>query len=419
MKMKKIVLSLAGVMAATAFAPEASAIPAFARQQGKACLTCHFQHYPALNDYGRSFKAGGYTDMGKQGLIKGEGMSLPEVANSSLFFKFRYIKDNGADTSGTPTEASGDWQIPDEFALLMGGRVAENIGYMFEGQLADGAAPTLAGFKMPIMFPVGEGEMKVGVVPFSTDGLGASYGFELLNTGVVRNVRVAEQRSETSAIQYIVGGNVVAGDPAGASQGVAFVVADPMFFANVTKYAHGAASGNKMLGGLTYLRAAVTPTVGEWDVGAGFASWSGTASDATGLAGNDFKATAIDAQAQGAVAGMPLGVYFTYATAPASGTTVNEFNQGTANAKKATAFLAELGVLPGVTVIAAYRKADTGAATNSKDDAITIGGTYALAQNVNLQLTHTSRSKNGTAGRYSGSTTKGDQRILFMLSAGL
>ncbi|MBU1776046.1 MAG: hypothetical protein KJ899_05345, partial [Gammaproteobacteria bacterium] len=188
--MKKIVLSLAGVLAATAFAPEASAIPAFARQQGKACSTCHFQHYPALNDYGRSFKAGGFTDMGKQGLIKGPAMSLPEVANSSLFFKFRYQDTNGTDGTGTgqSTIASGEWQIPDEFALLMGGRVAENIGYMFEGQLADGTAPVLAGFKMPIMFPVGEGEMKVGVVPFSTDGLGASYGFELLNTGAVRNV---------------------------------------------------------------------------------------------------------------------------------------------------------------------------------------------------------------------------------------
>ncbi|MBU0623055.1 MAG: hypothetical protein KJ795_14545 [Gammaproteobacteria bacterium] len=409
--MKKIVLSLAGVLAATAFAPEASAIPAFARQQGKACSTCHFQHYPALNDYGRSFKAGGFTDMGKQGLIKGPAMSLPEVANSSLFFKFRYQDTNGTDGTGTgqSTIASGEWQIPDEFALLMGGRVAENIGYMFEGQLADGTAPVLAGFKMPIMFPVGEGEMKVGVVPFSTDGLGASYGFELLNTGAVRNVRISEMRSETSAQQYI--------GAAREAQGLAFVVVDPMFFVNVTKYTDGLAGGQKMLGGLTYLRAGVTPTVGEWDLGVGVQSWSGTSTEANGFKNDDVKATAIDAQAQGAVAGMPMGAYFTYATAPASGTTVNVFNTGTANAKKAMTIMAELGVLPGsVTVMAAYRKADTGAATNSKDDAITIGGTYAIAQNVSFQVSHTTRSKNGNVGRYAGG---GDQFTNFMLSAGL
>lgn len=397
-------------MAATAFAPEASAVPAFARQQGKACSTCHFQHYPALNDYGRSFKAGGYTDMGKQGLIKGPSMSLPEVANSSLFFKFRYQDSNGTDVVGAPTVASGEWQIPDEFALLMGGRVAENIGYMFEGQLADGAAPTLAGFKMPIMFPVGEGEMKVGVVPFSTDALGVAYGFELLNTGAVRNVRISEMRSETSAQQYI-------GTSVGV-QGLAIVVADPMFFVNVSKYASGSATGNKMIGGPTYVRAAVTPTVGEWDIGAGVQVWTGSDSDATGVAGNESKATAIDAQAQGAVAGMPLGAYFTYATAPASSATViNNFNTGTANAKKAMTIMAELGVLPGsVTVMAAYRKADTGAATNSKDDAITFGATYAIAQNVSFQVSHTSRSKNGNVGRYAGG---GDQFTNFMLSAGL
>ncbi|MBI5891986.1 MAG: hypothetical protein HZB47_15170 [Nitrosomonadales bacterium] len=405
--MKKIVLSLASVLVATAFAPEASAVPAFARQQGKACSTCHFQHYPALNDYGRSFKAAGYTEMGKQGTIKGEGLSLPEVLNSSLFFKFRYVDTNGTDASGVPTAASGQWQIPDEFALLMGGRVSENAGFLLEAQLIDNTAPVLAGFKMPIMFPVGEGEMKVGAVPFSTDGLGASYGFELLNTGAVRNVRVSENRNETSAQQYI-------GTAQGA-QGVAFVVADPMFFVNVSRYANGSATDQKM--SLTYLRAAVTPTIGEWDMGFGVQSWSGNQADSTGLAGNDFKATAIDAQAQGAVGGMPLGLYFTYATAPKSGATANTFNTGTNADKKATTITAELGVLPGTaTVLVGYRNADTGAATNAKDNAVTLGGTYQFAQNIQLQLTYSKRDKNGTTGRYAGG---GDTQTLFMLSAGL
>jgi len=421
--MKKIVLSLASVLVATAFAPEASAIPSFARQQGKACSTCHFQHYPALNDYGRSFKAGGFVDMGKQGTLKGDNLSLPEVLNSSIFFKFRYQDTNGSDLAGTgnSTLASGEWQIADEFALLMGGRVSENVGFMFEGQLLDPTAGVLAGFKMPAMWGVGEGELKIGVVPFSTDALGAAYGFELLNTGAVRNVRISEHRAETSAQQYI-------GTAQGA-QGLAFVVADPMFFVNVTRYAPDSATDAKM--NLTYLRVAATPTFGEWDVAFGVQSWTGSGSEHNGTATDlQYKAFSIDAQAQGAVAGMPLGLYFANTSAPAgSGTEFNLFNCTTTagactghnpNSKKATTILAELGVVPGTaTVQLGYRKADTGAATNSKDDAITVGATYNYTQNIQLQVMHSTRSKAGNVGRYAGSQEKGSALTTFMLSAGL
>jgi hypothetical protein len=64
--MKKVALTLASVMAAAAFAPEASAIPAFARQTGMACSACHQQHYPVLNGFGQAFKSAGYSMMGSQ-----------------------------------------------------------------------------------------------------------------------------------------------------------------------------------------------------------------------------------------------------------------------------------------------------------------------------------------------------------------
>ena len=80
--MKKILLSMAGVLAATAFAPEASAVPAFARQTGMACSACHYQHFPLLNGFGRAFKASGFTLMGAQGRIEGDNnLSIPEVGS--------------------------------------------------------------------------------------------------------------------------------------------------------------------------------------------------------------------------------------------------------------------------------------------------------------------------------------------------
>ncbi|MBI4754424.1 MAG: hypothetical protein HY778_03165, partial [Betaproteobacteria bacterium] len=360
--------------------------------------------------------AGGFTEMGKQGKIKGKDMSLPDVLNASLFTKIRYQKSNGKDLSNQPTIASGEWQFPDEFALLFGGRVTENIGYMLEGQLANGAAPFLAGFKMPMMFPAGG--LKVGVVPYTTDALGASYGFELLNTGAVRNVRISEHRNETSAQQYI--------GTATAAMGAAFVVWDPKFFVNVSKWSanHVAVAEERANGNpsSTYARAAFTPSFGGWDLGVGVQSWSGSSKhdDDTGtgtVLTVNTKAWAVDAQAQGVVGGMPLGVYLTHARAPgsAAGAVVKNLFNTNPNAKKATVITAELGVLPNkATVLFAYRWADTGGLTNSRDNGPTLGATYQLSQNVQLQLVHSKRSRLG----YAGSESNGDRLTTFMLSAG-
>lgn len=414
-KIGRIVSLGTALLVAAAVSAPSHATPAFARQAGKACSTCHFQHYPALNSYGQEFKAGGYTDMGKQGTLKGKGLSLPEVLNASLFFKFRYQDSNGKDAPGAATPASGEWQVPDEFALLFGGRITENIGFMLEGQLVDHTAPLVAGFKMPFMFKAGG--MKYGVIPYTTDGLGASYGFELLNTGAVRNVRISEHRNETSAQQYI--------GTATPALGAAFIVWDPKYFANLTRWTPnhaGDASGKKLSS--TYFRAAYTPNAGDWDLGAGVQSWSGRSEDATGGALADTKAWAVDFQAQGAVGNLPLGVYLTHANAagtPAGAAVKNRFNANP-NDKTATVVLVELGVLPAkATLQVAYRWANTGsAAANSGDNALTLGATYQISQNAQLQVQHSTRSKGGAAnlGRYDGSSVAGDALTTFMLSAG-
>ena len=82
--MKKVVLSLAGVLAAVAFAPEASALPVFARQTGMACSACHFNHAPLLNGFGRAFKSAGYSMMGAQGKVEGENLSIPDRVNMAI-----------------------------------------------------------------------------------------------------------------------------------------------------------------------------------------------------------------------------------------------------------------------------------------------------------------------------------------------
>jgi hypothetical protein len=122
------------------------------------------------------------------------------------------------------------------------------------------------------------------------------------------------------------------------------------------------------------------------------------------------KATVIDFQAQGEVAGLGLGVYASYGSAPATVTTLapatvttNIFNAGPVK-KSSFNIGAELGVIPGIaTVQLAFRVGNSGqnelnaagvavAGTNAKSNAFQIGGTYELAQNIELSLTHSANS---------------------------
>lgn len=400
---------------------QAWAVPSFARQMGVACSSCHFQHFPKLNAFGRNFKSSGYTMMGAQEKIEADRLSLPSVLNTSIFTKLRYQKTNGQESPGARTTNTGELQFPDEFAVMFAGRVAENIGFWLEGQGADPSAPLLASFKIPFVYTVND--VKLGVVPYTTDGLGASYGFELLNTGAVANMRGLEHGEDLSAQLYIHTNS--------AAEGVAFIARDELFFANVSLWSpnHLAGATGKENGAPTmgYLRVGATPTLGAWDVGVGAQLWNGEASandESTPAVLTRYKASAwaLDAQAQGDVSGMPLGVYFSYAVAKGSeaGSPENIFN-AEANNRKAASIHAELSVLPGrATLGLGYRSGRTGESVYDGDNAWSVAATWQLAQNVQLQWMHSLRS--GSA--YNAAATNmqpggsGDSLTTFMLSAG-
>lgn len=429
---KFILLSLFAVVAVAAASSKSYAVPAFARQMGIECSSCHFKQFPLLNAFGRAFKAGGYI-MGGQSLIEGNKLSLPSVLNASLVTKVRYQKTNGDSDPKKGTD-KGELQFPDEAALLIGGRAAEHVGFLLEfatfgkadtaegqnigtvsGTDVKGLNPDdtklgdfslFASYKMPIVYDVGR--TKVSVIPFSTDALGAAYGFELLNTGAVRNVRLTEHRKEVSAQQYL--------GTDGAATGIAFVAAYDTGFVNVSQWAP--VHGNNDNSFLNYFRVAATPQVAGWDLGVGAQVWSGSSTGTFGgteAAGTTKKAEAwaLDAQAQGEVASMSLAVNISYAVAAKTTDTKNIFNSN-ARDKSATAIAAELGVLSDTYVSLAYRTADNGKATNSTDDATALGLKYMLAQNVQLSLNHTIYSGDANKNNRGG---KGDQLSTLMIFA--
>jgi hypothetical protein len=451
--MKKIILLLIGIVAGMASMAEVSALPLFARQTGMACSACHFQHFPMLTGFGRAFKSAGYTMIATQGKVEGEGLSIPSSLNMSALTTAGYEKTNQA-ASNTAINTTGDgaFYVPGnggELDLFVGGRVSGNTGFLAEvGTGGYVSGTTVSGrrssAKLPVLFEVDSSQFKLaegtrlGFVPFSTDDEGASYGFELLNTGAnaVQQMSLTSGLNEAhsvalSAQQYI--------GTAGAATGVAFVANNPVGFINLTKYDQtGISHAALAVLGSTYVRVAGMFDLAGWDTGVGIQNWSGSSVSATGtpavpaVPGSSTcvvittggpcvvtnitfpvpeipatygvvasKATAIDGQMQGSLGSMPVGFYVSYARAPAGNS--NWYNRdpvtqayGTAT-KSSFNFSFEVGVVPEkITLGAAYRAGRSGVAvdsfTNASDNAIMFIATYKLAQNMMASFTQTTSS---------------------------
>jgi hypothetical protein len=374
---------------------ESHAIPGFARQTGMACAACHTT-FPAINAFGRAFKAGGYTLVGSQPLIEGENLSLPSTLNMSLISKLRYTKTNG-DSGADNDRGAIEW--PNEAAFLVGGRVSERIGFLAEialggateVDLGDGTGDTNGLFGLKIPFNVGQmGNTSFSITPFSTDGLGVAYGFELLNTGALRSQRSIENRSGFSAAQAL---NIGVGE----ATGMAFVAHSPEFFFNYTPWTPGWGGNNMDVGSgfAHYFRGAYMPAIGSWDTGFGFQYLTGDAKPTDGVVVTPIKTDSwvIDAQANGEVGGMPLSLYASYGKADAGSDWNDALGAGDA---KAFAAMAQLGGLLSskANVFVAYRTKDSGntLTNDTKSNAFTIGGQYMPAQNVKLELFHVMES---------------------------
>ena len=140
--MKKFILFLASFLALLACVPEASALPLFARQTGFACSACHFQHFPLLNSFGRSFKANGYTFVGSQEKVVEEGsLSIPAGLNFAGLTSFGYEKSNISPGTAAATHNTGNgiFYLPGvngEASLFFGGHVSDFAGALAEVTLA-------------------------------------------------------------------------------------------------------------------------------------------------------------------------------------------------------------------------------------------------------------------------------------------
>ena len=419
--MKKVALTIAGVLAAAAFAPEASAVPAFARQTGMACSACHFQHFPLLNGYGRAFKSSGYTMMGAQPMIEGENLSIPSQVNMAVFTTAFVEQQNGV---GQPASKIGTPGTGGEFSLFMGGRASEFLGFIAEAGLGGSGATArtnsggvVGATKMAMLFPVGD--YRIGAVIHSSQNQGVAYSFETMNTGAANTHKMmgkggvgdnSQHVQAAYAAQYL-GTNT-------AATGASFVANNANGFVNLglwEKAGNDAVTGANALN-LNYARAAYFMDVAGLEVGVGAQRFGGQST----VINANANATIIDAQVQGEIAGMETGVYVSYGTAAATATgatgiAVNMFNANP-NAKTSFNVAASAEVVHGATLQAAMRMGNNGATTASSDNAVMVGATYDLAQNIALSVAYTAQSGDVWAD-VGGVTPTGKTATTFLLEA--
>lgn len=397
-------VALVGMFAGT---KKAEAVPAFARQVGVPCYSCHYQHIPKLNAFGREFKLGGFTQSA-QDLITDDGLSLPPVLNASMIFKYRYQMSGNEVKS---KQKKGEWQLPDEAAFLVGGRVGENMGVSVEWPGGVGSSK--------FVYSKDFGGIRGGVVAFHTGDLGLGYGMELFNTGLQRSQRGFEERSFMASHFQSSGPNTQ------AAEGLMGFAGTDLFFAAVGL---GGGSDSALDAGFSLpfvVRAALTPKLGsgmDAMVGIQMVTGNGTvANPATTVGGTPpadtvlkHEAMTIDAQLQMDLGGSPLEVTFAMQTLKGQPSTATETYIYNSNAGDATSMhiAAELSLSHHAGVKAGMGNWDNGGTHATTGDgkgkasAIVVGGWYAAAQNVDLVVEHA---------MYSGDAKTKDTKTTIML----
>ena len=118
-------LALVGVVSTVVLtgyllAPQtANALPAFARQTGQPCASCHTA-FPELTPFGRRFKLGGYT-------LEGGNSDLQQHLAGMLLPSFTRTQ-KPQDAPPAPHTGVNNNSILQQASLFYGGRIAENVG---------------------------------------------------------------------------------------------------------------------------------------------------------------------------------------------------------------------------------------------------------------------------------------------------
>jgi hypothetical protein len=408
--MKKMIFSAAafGLVAATgiALAPtNAEAIPAFARQTGAACLSCHFQEVPALTAFGRAFKKGSFTDVGDEALVEDDNLSIPAVLNATMVVRMNVTHTSGGvNTAGTAAAPSSTtYGIPVDTNFLVAGRIGSHTGAFVEfgggagdtGQAANNIqlmnSWDISGFKVGLGWADtsfgGDAVMNVSNVYGQHSGAVGNLG------GSVGAINHSGFTNSTSAIGAWIGNDLgyVQFALVAPGGGAGWLVTGTAPAASATQNQNGPfVNVGTQMGKL--IRVAATLDIAGWDtlIGGGIVTGKvgkGVAGATTGFSTpNDMNLDFVDVQLQGAVGDMSLGVYGDWAHA-----------KGTTNGNLYGAQDLPAAAQPAGTTAAALGIASA-LSSSQKFDAYSIRATLEPVSRISVGLGYGSRKTTGTAG---------------------
>ena len=433
--MKKVIFSAAafGLVAVSsmALAPtSAEAIPAFARQTGAACLSCHFQEVPALKAFGRAFKMNAFTDVGDQALVEDDNLSIPAVLNASMVVRanVNHVSGGGANQASVTA-----YTIPVDTNFLVAGRIGAHTGAFVEFGGGTGDAGTAAN-NIQLMNSWDMGGFKIGLgwanTSFGGDAvLNVSnvYGQHSGGVGKLGDVSAVQNSGFTNSMTEI--GAWVGNDMGYVQFGLIAPGGGAGWSAAAGNTATSATQDTVNVGFklAKLVRVVGTFDLGGWDTLVGFGIVTGkvgkSGSNTNGPDGkingvttaSEMNLQFIDAQVQGEVGDMTIGVYGDWAhakgksngnllgaqdggVAPVAGSTAKALgiNQVLNQNQKFDAYSIRATVEPitGITVGLGYgyRKTnDSVTPTNSVKHQVTkLAGAYQLYQNSILSLSFTS-----------------------------
>jgi len=375
--MKKTLLSAAAfavvAVSAVSIAPTTSeAIPAFARQTGAACLSCHFQSFPTLASFGRSFKEGAFTDVGEQALVEDDNLSIPSSVNFTVMLRpqFNYTKDTGvAPTTGAKSIAATADQV-----LMFGGRIGANTGSFIE---YDG---TFANVQLLHSIDAGDGKV---VLSFFNAGFGEDSGLQLMS---VWGQHGGLLNGKGLSINNAMGA-------AGNTVGVSAAYANEMGAISLGGINNTAAAGSNWSLAPT-LRAQGFFDMGGAELGVGAIMVSGTVSPIVLGAKSVAKRVGIDVQIQGEMGDTQYGIYADFASANASTLTeTNTYNASTVSKRDGYSLRATVKPVHNIILMAGIGSDKTGAAKTTK---FASGLEYELYQNAVINLTYDTSKTGGT-----------------------
>jgi len=369
------------LLAQTFITKDAEAIPAFARQVGQPCTACHAQHFPTLNGFGRMFKSQGYTMAGTQEMVEGDGLSIPSSLNAAI------VGTLGLQDSKNEPKKAG---FPSSLSVYFGGRVSPNSGFLMEMPFEDASYVDANGDEQEVEPGAGPafaqlGSLKwnyakdvmgqtAGLNAYSTAMAGPAYGYELMSTGAMgMNVAQTGANAMGAIGLHMEHGATLMGavmddmtpgmnmnmNMAGKATGFGTSVQNSMGYVYYSAY-FGAQSMDYVDSPefAHYVRAVWTPMIAGWDLGLGTQLYRGGWSIKNGQK-YSAEATTFDFQAQGMIAGLPVGVYASYATAPksASLSDLNWYNFSTLGDNKSFGLLVDAEVVRKLSVFAGYTSA--------------------------------------------------------------